>query len=215
MKVFTIFTALFLVAFLSASSQKTPAAWESTEDFITYNRTIETIRENGRVGIRFNESKGAGMAWLKNKEFTGGTIEFDTRGRDVMQKSFIGIAFHGTGNDQYETVYFRPFNFHSQDPVRKIHAVQYAFEPRFGFEELRNSRKDEFEAAIDPSDISATDWFHVKIQVKDNRIRVFLNNAEKPCLDVETLNPSPAGKKVGYWVGNNSNGDFANLTFSE
>jgi hypothetical protein len=47
---------------------------------------------------------------VKDKKFTEGTIEFDARGRDVLQKSFIGVAFHGEDNDTYETVYFRPLD---------------------------------------------------------------------------------------------------------
>jgi hypothetical protein len=152
---------------------------------------------------------------MKNMEFSEGTIEFDLKGRDILQKSFIGIAFHGQDNDRYETVYFRPFNFQSADPVRKIHAVQYAYEPQFGFEELRRNRKDEFESAIEPASVRASDWFHVKLEVKSGRIKVFVNDSESPCLNVETLNPSQAGTKVGYWVGNNSDGDFAHIKVSK
>lgn len=184
-------------------------------DYITYNRTIEQITENGKSIIRFSEGSGAGIAWLKDVEFSEGTIEFDARGRDVLQKSFIGIAFHGNDNETYETVYFRPFNFQATDLVRKIHAVQYSFEPKFGFQQLRNTRKDEFESAIKPSTIQATDWFHVKIEIKENKIRAFVDGLTEPCLEVSTLNPNPTGKKIGFWVGNNSNGDFANFNISK
>jgi hypothetical protein len=155
------------------------------------------------------------MAWIKDVEFSEGTIEFDARGRDVFQKSFIGIAFHGIDNEIYETVYFRPFNFQSTDPVRKIHAVQYSFEPNYGFQQLRNTRKDEFESAIKPANIQASDWFHVKIEIEGNKIRGFVNGLKEPCIEVTTLNPNPMGKKVGFWVGNGSNGDFANFKISK
>jgi hypothetical protein len=151
------------------------------------------------------------VAWVKDLAFSEGIIEFDTKGRDVLQKSFIGIAFHGIDNETYETVYFRPFNFQSTDSVRRIHAVQYSFEPKFGFQQLRNTQKDRYESAIKPSTLKATDWFHVKIAVREGKIKVFLNGLTEPCLEVITLNPNPAGKKIGFWVGNNSNGDFANL----
>lgn len=214
MTIFKFSTTLFCIACLSGKSQDVPASWQNTDDFITYNRTIEQVLENEKSIIRFNESKGHGIAWMKNIEFSEGIIELDLKGRDILQKSFIGIAFHGQDNDHYETVYFRPFNFQSEDPVRKIHAVQYAFEPQFGFEELRKNRKDQFESAIEPFTIPASDWFHVKIEVKRGRIKAFVNDSEDPCLNVETLNPTPAGTKVGYWVGNNSDGDFANIKVS-
>jgi len=41
----------------------------------------------------------------------------------------VGIAFHGSDNKTLDAIYFRPFNFQSTDPVRKIHAVQYVSHP--------------------------------------------------------------------------------------
>lgn len=176
-----------------------------------FNRNLEKITEGVRNVIRFNEAQGNGLAWIKDKTFSQGIIEFDAKGRDEFQRSFIGVAFHGVANDTYEAIYFRPFNFQATDPVRKIHAVQYISEPKFGFQVLRDTRKDQFEAAILPTIIKATDWFHVKIEVKNDRVRVFVDNSDQPCLDVLTLNPKASGGRIGFWVGNNSNGDFANM----
>ena len=55
----------------------------------------------------------------------------DIRGKDVMQQSFVGVAFHGVNNETLDAVYFRPFNFRSDDPVRKVHAVQYISHPNY------------------------------------------------------------------------------------
>jgi hypothetical protein len=211
---FKILSIFLGTIFLTAGSQKSTSNLKKDLEYITYNRTIEQVTENGKSVVRLSEGTGAGMAWVKDTEFTEGTIEFDAKGRDVLQKSFIGIAFHGKDNETYETVYFRPFNFQSADPARKIHAVQYAFEPNYGFQQLRDTRKDEFESAIKPSTIQATDWFHVKVEVRANKIKVFINGVKEPCLEVATLNPNATGKKIGYWVGNNSNGDFANFKTS-
>jgi len=183
--------------------------------FIQYNRNVQLVKENNRTVMRFAEGKGAAVAWIDGLEFSAGTIEFEARGRDVLQKSFLGIAFHGIDSVTYETVYFRPFNFQATDPVRKIHAVQYSFEPDFGFQELRNTQKDKFESAIVPAGISPSDWFKVKVTVKGGMVRVFLNGSETPCMEVATLNSSPLGKKIGFWVGNLSNGDFAGLKLTK
>ena len=112
-------------------------------DIDVYNRDLTQVKEDGKSVLRLNEKEGSGVVWFNSMEFTEGTIEFDLKGRDLMQKSFIGIAFHGIDNLTYETVYFRPFNFQATDPIRHIHAVQYAFEPIYNFEELRKTRKDE------------------------------------------------------------------------
>ncbi len=186
----------------------------SEKNIKPFNRDISLVKEGTKEIIRLSEKEGAGVAWLTNIEFTEGVIEFDTKGRDIPQKSFIGIAFHGINDTTYEAVYFRPFNFQSTDSIRRIHAVQYAFEPEYGFQQLRDIRKDEFESSINPSSIQATDWFHVKVEVRGDKIRIFNNGHTKHSLDVNTLNPNPVGRKIGFWVGNNSNGDFANFKIS-
>jgi hypothetical protein len=180
-------------------------------DIKVFNRDLKQVKEDNKLVFRLSEKEGAGIVWFNNIQFEEGTIEFDVKGRDILQKSFVGIAFHGIDDSTYETVYFRPFNFQSTDPIRHIHAVQYAFEPNYNFEQLRKTRKDEFESAILPTNTIPTDWFHVKLEVIGNRIRVFVNGHSEPTLNVMTLNPNPKGRKLGYWVGNNSNGDFANL----
>jgi hypothetical protein len=183
--------------------------------YAVFNRTLSSLKEGGKKIIRFSEAGNSGMAWLVGQEFTEGTIAFDARGRDGFQKSFIGIAFHCVDNQTFEVVYFRPFNFQATDPVRKIHAVQYVFEPKYPWNVLRDTRNGEFEAAILPSTIQATDWFHVKIEVKNLRIKVFVDHSPTPCLDVPTLNPNGKTGKIGFWVGDNSNGDFANLKITQ
>ena len=198
----------------TAATQSGTDAVKRQFGFEVVNRTLQKSTERGKDIIRFSEAEGSGVAWLTNKTFSEGTIEFDARGRDVPQKSFIGVAFHGVDNKTYEAVYFRPFNFQATDPIRKIHAVQYVFEPAFPWEVLRAKRNGEFEKAILPATIQATDWFHAKVEVRKGRIRVFVDGSPVPCLDVPTLNLSGQSGKVGLWVGNNSNGDFANLTIS-
>jgi hypothetical protein len=205
-----ILNILFILVFTASS---TVWSQESSQNFqyIAHNRALEKVHENNKTVVRLSEGPGPGIAWIKDLEFSEGTIEFDAKGRDVLQKSFLGIAFHGIDNETYETVYFRPFNFQAADPVRKIHAVQYSFEPKFGFQQLRNTQKDKYESAIKPSDIQPAEWFHVKIEVKGSSVKAYLNEHTEPCLDIITLNPNPTGKKIGFWVGNSSNGDFANF----
>jgi hypothetical protein len=39
------------------------------------------------------------------------------------EQSFLGVAFHGIEGTNYDAVYFRPFNFCAEDPVRRSHAA--------------------------------------------------------------------------------------------
>jgi len=89
------------------------------------NRNISLIQEGSRVGVHLDEKEGDGLAWLKNILFSNGTIEFDVKGKDVQGKSFVGLAFHGLDNSTYDAIYLRPFNFKTEDKLRKSHAVQY------------------------------------------------------------------------------------------
>jgi hypothetical protein len=177
-----------------------------------FNRTLSTFSEDDKNGVRFSKHENDGVAWLKHVIFTNGVIELDIRGKDELQQSFVGIAFHGIDTATFDAVYFRPFNFQSSDPVRKIHAVQYIAMPDFPWDVLREKFNGKYEKAVNPAP-GANDWFHVKVIVRDSQIRVFVNGNQEPCLSVEKLNNRSTGK-IGLWVGNNSDGDFANLQIS-
>lgn len=150
-----------------------------------------------------------GIAWITGKEFSEGTIELDVRGRDVMQQSFVGFAFHGADDSSFEAIYFRAFNFRSPDPVRRGHAVQYVAPPAFGWEKLRQEHPNVYENAVSPAP-DPNEWFHVRIVVTEQRISVFVNGASDASLVVTPL-VHRAGRMLGYWVGNGSEGDWKNL----
>ena len=76
--------------------------------YTVVNRKI-SVAQDGSLNLA--EADNAGIAWIKNKQFTNGTIEFDVKGRNEFQRSFVGVAFHGLNDTTYESVYFRPFNF--------------------------------------------------------------------------------------------------------
>lgn len=174
-----------------------------------FNRTISAFSDNGKKGIRFSKSANDGIAWLKGVEFSNGTIELDIRGKDVFQQSFVGVAFHGLDNETLDAVYFRPFNFQSTDPVRKIHAVQYVSQPDNSWPVLREKQNGKYEKAVVPAP-NGNEWFHAKIVIQYPHVAVYVNGNPEPSLSIDKLNSRKTGK-IGLWVGNNSDGDFANL----
>ena len=174
------------------------------------NRTVSPLTDGDRKGIRFSAAEGDGVAWLTGVTFSKGVIELDIRGKDVLQQSFVGVAFHGTNKDSLESIYFRPFNFRSADQVRKGHAVQYIDEPEFPWEKLRSEHPGVYEKPIDTPP-AADQWFHVRITVNYPEIKVYVNKNATPSLIVTELHKREEGR-IGLWVGNNSDGDFANLT---
>jgi len=171
------------------------------------NRSATVLEDGGRKGIRLDERPGDGLVWLEGARFGDGTIEFDVRGKNVFQKSFVGAAFHGVDDRTYEAVYFRPFNFRPADPARAARAVQYVSHPEFTWQNLRTERPGEYEKAVAPVP-DPDGWFHVRIVVARKKITVFVDGSAEPCLTVETLSERREGL-VGLMVGNGSGGDFA------
>ena len=174
-------------------------------------------REVSKLGTRpdavhLSQQPGNGVAWIEGTELAEGTIEVDVRGKDVMQQSFLGIAFHRSDDNTYECVYLRPFNFRAEDPVRHQHAVQYIAVPDYDWPRLRKKFPEEFENPVDKS-VSPTDWVPLRIVVKGKAIQIYVGAVQTPTLEVRKLGRHDRGA-IGLWTGNNSDGDFANLRIS-
>lgn len=177
-----------------------------------FNRSVESLNENGKKAIRFNEKEGEGYMIFKGAEFSNGVIEFDVKGKNVVQQSFVGFAFHAQDEKTYDAIYFRPFNFTNPDTARRRRAVQYVSMPAYPWEKLRETFPGKYENSVDPVP-NPDDWFHAKIVVNGRRVSVFVNSASKPCLEVEKLTNTTKGG-LAIWVGNNSGGSFANVSVS-
>jgi hypothetical protein len=170
----------------------------------------EAAKAPDRAGaVRVSEKEGSGVAWIDGTDFATGTIEIDVRGKDVLQQSFLGVAFHRKDDATYETVYLRPFNFRAEDPARHQHAVQYVSMPDYDWPRLRKEFPEEFENPVDQS-IDPNGWVPLRIVVQPQRVQIFAGPDKTPALEVRKLGQLDRGM-VGLWVGNTSGGDFANL----
>jgi hypothetical protein len=209
-----LISGLVLSLSLSLSAQSGPVKYDlytlfENHKLEIFNRQVVTFTENDKKGIRLSKNENDGVAWLKDVGFSNGTIELDIRGKDEFQQSFVGIAFHGVDNTTLDAIYFRPFNFQSVDPIRKVHALQYVSQPDKPWQALREQFPGIYEKAVTPA-AGGNEWFHVKIIIKSPVVTVYFNGSKEPSLTVEKLNKRTTGK-IGIWVGNNSGGDFANL----
>jgi hypothetical protein len=173
------------------------------------NRTVTPLSEAGRAGAHITAAAGEGAAWIEGVEMATGTIEVEVRGKDVLQQSFLGIAFAGSNDSTFEAVYLRPFNFRSTDPVRKIHAVQYVSHPVYTWQKLRAERAEVFENPVEPAP-DPNGWVPLRIVVEPATVRIYVSEGSEPDLVVERLGER-GGRRIGLWVGNLSDGDFANL----
>src|ERR1700743_1185998 len=168
---------------------------------------VKPFEEGDKKGVTCKDN-----IWLKNIDFSYGTIELDIRGRNEFLKSFPGIAFHASDTSRnYEVVYFRPFNFRSADPVRRTWSVQYMSLPEYGYDRLRKENTGQFESEILP-DPKPEDWIHARIVIDKDSIKEYVNNTDKPSLAVKTLGKRSNGL-FSLWT-DATVADFANLVIT-
>ena len=143
-------------------------------------------------------------------KFEHAIIEFDALGQsEPPQSNFLGIAFHATNDVTHDAVYFRPFNFRAEDPVRRIHAVQYVSHPEYPWFDLRRDMAERYEKPVIPAP-NGDMWFHAKIEIRDPEISVFVDGSEVASLVVNELLPRQE-KGFGLWCGPGVGGYFSNL----
>jgi hypothetical protein len=210
----------FFVAGMSAFEVPQPAAPQPIDlgqqltagKLKAVNREV-TPASGDRLAIHVSEKEGPGVVWLAGSDFAEGTIELEVKGRDLLGRSFLGVAFHGKEDNTYEAVYVRPFNFRADDPARHQHAVQYMASPDFDWPRLRKEFAEEFENPVDPS-VVPTDWVPLRVVVKGPTVQIFVGAVKAPTLEARKLGTLTRGM-LGLWVGNGSDGDFRNLRVTE
>lgn len=179
-----------------------PAGWRA------HNRAATLVAEDGRQIVRVDARLGDGVIWQEGADVTDGTIELEIRGANRPGQSFVGVAFRGADNATFDAIYFRPFNFRAGEPGRQ-RAVQYISQPDYPWAKLRKEHPGQYESAISP--VPEPDgWFRARIVIEGQTIRTFVDDTPTPTLTVRAMTQSRGGM-VGFWVGNGSGGDFANL----
>ena len=162
------------------------------------NREAKVIDSLSNSYIKLSENKSEGIVWLPIKDFKNGTIKIEMRGKNVFQKSFIGIAFHGQDDKTYDAVYCRPFNFIAKDSIRRVHAIQYVSHPIYTWKKLRDKKNAQYEKEIiNPPNPNG--WLTMTILVDDKKIKAFINDAKKPSLEIEKLSDNQNGK-IGIFL---------------
>lgn len=155
---------------------------------------------------------------LQGLTFKEGTIEVKVLSRLLpnapdFARGFIGIAFHiNERNSEFEGIYIRPTNGRTDDAKRRKNATQYFSYPHFKFDRLRKDFPGKYES---PADIGLNEWIQLKIEVKDKRATLFINNSPAPALVVDSLNQSLITEgAVGLWVDIGTEGYFSDLRIS-
>jgi len=209
----TVLALLLMVTLCPAQNRVlTPdlTAIENGDGWTIFNRTeIARVQDEESDGVYLNAQPGDGFVRLEGFEFINGIIEADIKGRNVQGQSFVGIAFRGVDETTYDAVYFRPFNFLAEDPVRHGHGVQYISHPTYTWSYLRSEHPEEYENPV--TNVPNPDaFFHVKLVIENPTVEVYVNDADNPCLVVDELTDRTGGW-IALWAGNYSDGTYANL----
>jgi hypothetical protein len=178
------------------------------------NAEFDASTREGRPAVRLRPKGAPGpgsvvaMALVEGLDFTGGTVDVDLRGNGAARTGFLGIAFGVADARTFEAVYFRPFRFTDADKASRAHAVQYVAWPEHTWENLRREKPGVYESALKPAP-DPGGWFHARMEVTKDKVRVYVDGAKEPCLVVDRL-AGRAGGGIGLWVDSRESA-FANL----
>jgi hypothetical protein len=168
------------------------------------NADCNAALEDGKSVVRLKPKakvktpSNIGLAVVEGLDFTEGTLEIDLKGRGKAETSFLGLAFNVADGKTFEAVYFRPFNFTRDDKAYRVRAVQYVAWPENTWEKLRAGKPGVYESAVNPVP-DPSGWFHARVEVTKQKVKVWVNDAKEPSLVVDRLSNGTNGK-VGLWV---------------
>lgn len=199
---------------IPAWSQSIPLSAAKLESI---NVKLEDVTYKNKKAVRVIASgQGETIGILKNQDFENGIIELDVAGTPLPNagsgaRGFIGLAFRVRNTDsiRYECFYIRPTNGRAEDQLRRNHSVQYISHPKYTWFKLREENPGVYESY---ADMVEGEWTHLKIEVKDNKARLYVNGASQPCLIVNDLKYGKSAGAIALWVGPGTDGYFSNLT---
>lgn len=165
-----------------------------------------------------NEPNEDRIAVLAGTSFRDGIIEADLAGEpgpgaSDTARGFVGIAFRVASDlAKFECFYLRPTNGRAEDQVRRNHSAQYIAFPEFPWQRLRKEFPEKYETY---ADLVPGEWTKVRIEVKADKARLFVNGASQPNLLVNDLKLGAAATgPIALWIGPGTVAHFANVTIA-
>ena len=225
----TLLTSLLgvtLSTFIAGGSSKLQAqtiSLDSTDQLKLVNVKAETVTFKGRKALQVRDAAAEGtgdegrLAILPQTNFQDGIIEVELTGEPGPgagegARGFVGIAFRvAPDQSRFECIYLRPTNGRADDQVRRNHSVQYISIPGFPWPFLRKEFPEKYETYVD---LRPAEWTKVKIEVRGEKVRLFVNGVEQPTLVVNDLKQGVSKGAIALWVGNGTVAHFSNLRIS-
>ncbi|WP_293788818.1 hypothetical protein [uncultured Pedobacter sp.] len=192
-------------------------------DVVPFQVTVKASVFKGKNALAL-EIKGEAngdstLAILKHIDFHNGIIEAKISGQTLANaretaRGFVGIAFRTAADaSKMEVFYLRPTNGRANDQLRRNHSSQYISIPGYSWEKLREETPGKYEAYVD---ILPAEWIKIKIVVKDETARLYVNGAAQPTLIVNDLKQGKDIRgSVGLWIGPGTLGHFTDVKITK
>lgn len=214
----TLFIAIVLCLSFSIRSKAQHRAI-APSDVVPFQVTVEKSSFKGKNALAL-EIKGEAdgdrtLAILKNIDFHNGTIEAMVSGQPLANagetaRGFVGIAFRAASDaSKMEVFYLRPTNGRANDQLRRNHSSQYISIPGYPWEKLRKEAPGQYESYVD---IVPAEWIKIKIVVRNEVARLYVDDASQPALMVNDLKQGKTSRgSIGLWIGPGTLGHFADV----
>ena len=187
------------------------------------NVKAETVTFKGRKALRVIDaaapetSDDGRLVILPKTDFQDGIIEVDLAGEPGPgaaegARGFVGMAFRvAADTSRFECFYLRPTNGRAEDQVRRNHSAQYISKPGFPWPFLRKNFPEKYETYVD---LVAGEWTKVKIEVRGEKARLYVNGVEQPTMLVNDLKQGQSKGAVALWIGTGTVAHFSNVRIS-
>jgi hypothetical protein len=220
---FAAMLGLFAIASAASAFQSQAISLDSPDQLKPVNVKIESVTFKGRKALRVSDAAPAGLSdegrlvVLSKTDFHDGIIEVDLAGEPGPNagegaRGFVGVAFRvAPDQSRFECIYLRPTNGRAEDQVRRNHSVQYISVPGFPWHMLRKDFPEKYETYVD---LLASEWTRVKIDVRGEKARLYVNGVEQPTLLVNDLKQGQSKGAIALWIGPGTVAHFANVRIS-
>lgn len=215
--------AIFAAGIALPRVQAQTISLDAMDQLKLVNVKAETVTFKGRKALRVSDTAAAGtgdegrLVILPKTDFQDGIIEVDLAGEPGPgagegARGFVGMAFRVASDaSRFECFYLRPTNGRAEDQVRRNHSAQYISKPGFPWPFLRKNFPEKYETYVD---LVAGEWTKVKIEVRGEKARLYVNGVEQPTMLVNDLKQGQSKGAVAFWIGPGTVAHFSNVRIS-
>ena len=212
-----------LSIFLAPGVHAQTVSLDAMDQLKLVNVKAETVNFKGRKALRVSDAAAAGtgdegrLVILSKTDFQDGIIEVDLAGEPGPHagegaRGFVGMAFRVAADaSRFECFYLRPTNGRAEDQVRRNHSAQYISNPGFPWHMLRKEFPEKYETYVD---LVAGEWTKVKIEVRGEKARLYVNGVEQPAMLVNDLKQGQSKGAIALWIGTGTVAHFSNVRIS-